>query len=643
MRGPYAAFLFASCRPSADLRPVLGPLLARARPFGCATVYKCVRGRRWCALRARPMSGSDRPRRSTTDATSPAPGWTLAALLLSAVAAARSVAISGRDLNFFRDEWNFIVQRQANDLDAFLQPHNEHIALVPVLVYKAFFHLFGLEHYWPYQTLVLALHLLCALMLFLVARKRVGAELALVPAVLLLFLGPGFEVILWPFEISFLIPLAAGLGVLLAIDEDTPRHDLLAGALLALALASGSLGIPVAAGATVFLLFDDHRWRRLARIVAWPAAVYALWFVGYHGRAVDPLDNLRSAPRFVFDSVGANLASVFSLDESLGWALALALGLVILARFVLAPAHSRWLLAIVVMMICHWGLTGLFRPYSFPPPSRYLYPGTVFLCLVAIELGRGVRLRWPALILVYGVTLLAVVSNITELESGADRLRRYSDFVGSGAGALELASQDVAPDFRPEPLLAPAIVASEYLSAVRQFGSPALSPEKIGGRSEEVKRASDAVLERAFALHLEPARLPIRTGPVPVLVNVVGGMPTRRAGCAAFEARGGTGSAELPLPRAGVGVRAGPGAPVRIRLRRFAGGYGPDDEAPGVFPELAALTVFGVGMLPPAVLDLPAGGVGRLRVPSADASGRWHVRIATAGSVVVCSLPDGHV
>ncbi len=40
VRGSNARFLFSSCRPSADMRPILGPLLARTHHFGCATVYE---------------------------------------------------------------------------------------------------------------------------------------------------------------------------------------------------------------------------------------------------------------------------------------------------------------------------------------------------------------------------------------------------------------------------------------------------------------------------------------------------------------------------------------------------------------------------------------------------------------------------
>jgi hypothetical protein len=40
VRGSRARFLIASCRPSADLAPVLGSMLARVHDFGCARVYE---------------------------------------------------------------------------------------------------------------------------------------------------------------------------------------------------------------------------------------------------------------------------------------------------------------------------------------------------------------------------------------------------------------------------------------------------------------------------------------------------------------------------------------------------------------------------------------------------------------------------
>ena len=42
-----------------------------------------------------------------------------------------------------------ILDRRGHSLDAFLQPHNERIVLVPVIVYKILLAVAGLGHQWP--------------------------------------------------------------------------------------------------------------------------------------------------------------------------------------------------------------------------------------------------------------------------------------------------------------------------------------------------------------------------------------------------------------------------------------------------------------------------------------------------------------
>ncbi len=52
-----------------------------------------------------------------------------------------------------------------------LRPHNEHISVLPILVYRALWHLFGLHSYDPYQLCVIALHLTAAVLLRAVMRR----------------------------------------------------------------------------------------------------------------------------------------------------------------------------------------------------------------------------------------------------------------------------------------------------------------------------------------------------------------------------------------------------------------------------------------------------------------------------------------
>ena len=104
-------------------------------------------------------------------------------------------------------------------------PHNEHLSLVPVLVYKLLFSTVGTDSYVPYRVAGLLLHCGVAALLFAYARRRVGELLALGAAAIVLFLGTAWPDVLWPFQIGFLGSLAAGIGALLALDrEDTPRR-----------------------------------------------------------------------------------------------------------------------------------------------------------------------------------------------------------------------------------------------------------------------------------------------------------------------------------------------------------------------------------------------------------------------------------
>src|SRR2546421_3081899 len=81
---------------------------------------------------------------------------------------------AGRHLTFFFDEWDFILGRRGGSVGTYLDPHNGHLALFPVVVYKVLFKLVGLRHYFPYQLVLVALHVACCGLLYLLARPRLG-------------------------------------------------------------------------------------------------------------------------------------------------------------------------------------------------------------------------------------------------------------------------------------------------------------------------------------------------------------------------------------------------------------------------------------------------------------------------------------
>src|SRR3954447_7983470 len=164
--------------------------------------------------------------------------WVALAGLLLLTAAV--VLYLGRATTFYFDEWNFVLERRAWNLDALLKPHNEHLSLVPVLIYKALFSTLGIDAYAPYRAAGVVVHLIVLVLLFVYARRRVGDVLALGVTVVLAVFGPAWPDVMWPFQMGFLGSLAAALGALLCLDRGDRRGEIGASVLLALALAASS-------------------------------------------------------------------------------------------------------------------------------------------------------------------------------------------------------------------------------------------------------------------------------------------------------------------------------------------------------------------------------------------------------------------
>src|ERR671916_2692173 len=100
----------------------------------------------------------------------------------------------------------------------------------------------------PYRVMGVAAHLLCAGLLFEFARRRIGTALAAALAAPVVVLGSGRFVVLFPFNIQWTLSLAALIGILFLLERSFRGRDLAICALLVVAVAAPSLGIPMAAG-----------------------------------------------------------------------------------------------------------------------------------------------------------------------------------------------------------------------------------------------------------------------------------------------------------------------------------------------------------------------------------------------------------
>ena len=537
-------------------------------------------------------------------------GWiALGALALLAFAA---LLYLGRSTTFYFDEWNWIQDRRAWDAAALLTPHNEHLSLVPVLVYKLLFSTVGTDSYVPYRVAGLLLHCGVAALLYTYASRRVGELLALGAAAIVLFLGTAWPDVLWPFQIGFLGSLAAGIGALLALDREDTRGDVVAAVLLGVALASSSLGLPLlVAGALEVLGRPDRRSRWW--IVAAPAALYTVWYVAYGGEGTATSDNLFGSPGYVAEAAAGAAGALFSLDVNWGRTLAVAGIVALLASLHRRGAASWRLLALIALPLVFWGLTAVARgQLGEPAAPRYLYPGVVFLLLIAVEAAAGLRLARGALIVAALLVGFAVLGNAGRMREGAGFLRDESTALNGALAALPLVAERVTPDFQPDPESAPQIRAGAYLAATRQLGSNAPSPKEIPGLYERARARADQSLRRA----LDPRFVPAVTtaGVAPEVEGFRAASVTPRGACQALKGTGGTATADVVVPRGGLVLRSRT-APVRVALRRFSDAFAGE-------PITAA-----------------AGGQGlRLELPSDASPVPWRAQLTFAGSLRACSV-----
>jgi len=540
-----------------------------------------------------------------------------AVLVAALVAGGVLIYQVGRGTTFFYDEWNFILERRTGGLDAFLRPHGGHWSTVPVAVYRVLFALVGLRHYGAYRATLIGFHLACCVLLFMIARRRVGAMLALLPTILLIFLGSAWQDLLWPFQIGYLGSIAAGLASLLALDARTRRGDLAAAAMLVLSLASSGLGVPFALAALLELLLL-RGWRRLWAALV-PLLLFTAWYAAYgRGTTGAQLSNLVRVPSYLARSAIAASAGLAGVSGRWQTLIAVA-GLILIGLALVVGRRITPRLAMLVSMpLVFWGLAALTRgQLDEPAASRYLYPGAVFLMLITIEALRDMHL--PAWAPVVAILLVpAVVANVHLLQNGAQGLLGVSASVRAELGAVQIARQTVRPDFRPDTQLMPQVSAGPYLAAVDALGSPADPVPRIRQDSPPTRALVDDVLRRADQLQLL-ARTPAGS-PADISIDQATGVTIVLSGRCLLATAPATGApVAISVPAGQVSLGAVDVIAV-VYIRRFADDY----------PDVP------LGIIGPHVGEGP-DTTQSIRLLPDSAPDRWHVEVVTRGSVVICA------
>jgi hypothetical protein len=552
--------------------------------------------------------------------------WPATALGVLLVLGAALALWQTRGTTLSYDEWSWTAERWDLSLSTLLEPHNQHLSLIPVAIYRCLFATVGLDDYTPYRLVLAAGHVSCGAAVFLYVRARVGAVLAVAATVLVIFNGAAWQNILWPFQIAWLVSVAAGIAALLALDRGERVADAVAAALLTVSVASSGVGLTFMVVAGVDIAVSRRRWRD-ALIVAVPLALYGAWWIGFQEPgpprmpiADVPLYLLRSASAALLSLVGLYRPpgiSIPSVSLTAGVPLLLALLAVTAWRLRRLGHVPPRVIALAVGAISFWALAAIQRGSVSPPgTSRYIYVGAVLIILLAADLARGASIRSAVAAGLCFAAIAVGVSFLPVFGDVAGQLRHDAERTRVALGAADLARDNVAATENLEMLPGYPIVvlqAAQYFRARDAWGSPAASASQIAAAAPGIRSRADAELARFDDAALRPPPGPAREGAPPPLNDAVGGRAERRQSCLTFAtSTAREGALAVTVPPQGLLLRAR-GAPATLELRRFA----------------ASFSAKPLGRI-------RAGTAARLAIRADRARQPWHARVRTRGSVTIC-------
>lgn len=560
----------------------------------------------------------------------PATPWLVLAVLVMGTGALLMYETRGTTL--WVDEWTWLLHRRGSSLSTLLAAHGGHWSTIPILIYKLLFATAGLRHSWPYRVPMIGEHVLTCALLFVYARQRVGEPLALVAAALILVFGPGWENLLWPFQLTWNTSILAGVAALLALDRRDRAGDIAACVLLIVSLASSGIGVPIVIGAALEILLVRGRAPRQWWVVAVPILIYAVWAVRYQHTNITR-DAFTAAPSFVATGLASTFAGLAGLGGSTGidgpgtlmtWGPFLLLAAIALAGWCLVRVQtvSPRVLSLAAIVLAFWVITAIIRhAFANPYSSRYLYVSAVFIVLLAAELARGTapgpRLQGSLAVL----AAVSIVSNLGALRDAARIFRDQATFTRADLAAVDIA-RPVLPtgyllhDIPGWPIV--VVPARAYFAATRDLGTPAATPAQLLADPESARETADRELISIHRPTLLPAGGGERLGAAAPVEVAFSGAATTRGACvtftpSAFTATGSSaGYVSITVPPAGL-LLAATGGTMSVGIRRF--GY--------AFEPLGTLA---------------SGGRATLVIAPDLSSVPWHVLLTPSGRAAACGL-----
>lgn len=581
----------------------------------------------------------------------------LIGLALVLIAAAALLLHETHDQSLFADEWGFFLLRSHGPVETLFAPNQGSLALVPLLVYRTVFKFLGPD-ITVLRIILVGLELLCAGLFFELTRRRVGDWIALGAATLLLFLGSSW-LLVSTVGITLYVAVALGLAALIAIERRDLRGDVVACALLILAVASYSVALSFLAGAVIAICLRPARLRlRRAWVVAIPLVLYGIWRIWADDYAqhptipvaqtvIDPAA-ITKAPAFIGKGFADGLASAsglfrlgpqhrFYVDHSWGVPLAVLLFAAALARFLWPrrPPIDREAWVFLAMPVVFWtalsvaslGFAGIVVARN-PNAAGYQYASVLLLLLAAAALAKGLEIRRPARLALAAILFASLVPNVLTLREAAGVFRAHGlidqaelaavELVGSRAARIPIETPQTAPNrtnivpdlgMRPE----------DYLPVAAVRGSAAAPVSSLRSTTPAARKAADLTLIRLYQLAPRPSHA-VTPGPssaqVPSLERGAANLRRSRGGCLNVRPRTAGAPLSFKVALGGLALQADKGPSVALRLRRFT-------DPPG---------------LPAGSL---AGGTrATLAIPTDASDHPWRLLISPSQAVRLCGLPN---
>jgi hypothetical protein len=533
------------------------------------------------------------------------------------VVAAALILYLNRGTVFFVDELErFVDSPTLRPVDV-IEPHAGHLTAISNLVYKAILETVG-AHYLAFRLLIVSCVLLTTGLFYALVKRRIGALPALAPALVLLFFGSSWQMIITGLGFNVVFSIAMGLAALLALDRGDRLGDALACVLLVVSVSTLSIGLAFLVGVAVSVLLGSDR--RRAWIFLVPLALYAVWWL-WGQSAPEPAGSGASAsnvlliPSYIAESLAAVLSSLAGLSFEFspettedavtqsGIVLAI-LTTVALALRIRQGSVPRFLWVSLAIVLAFWTLSALARNEFRPPGQiRYLYTGAVGVLLVAAAAASGIRFSRVGVAALFAAAAVSLATNLVLLRDGAREFRNaYSAPLRANLAMLELGRDDIRPGFNPragvQALSISPLSAAEYLAASDRYGSLAFSLPELANQPEPIRERADRTLARSLGIELAPSR--------------------SRAGareCELIRSGGPSGAIAFLVPPGGTTLTTRGDAPGELTVGRFA----------------TAATV-DLGALQP-------GRSAMLRIPTDSSPTPWRALVTGQSALVVCGAP----